>query len=55
MATLAEIRSKYPQYEDMSDDELAKAFHSKFYSDMDFGEFSKQIGLTSAPFQRASR
>jgi len=49
MATLAEIRSKYPQYEDMSDDELAKALHGKFYSDMDFGDFSKRIGLTSAP------
>ena len=34
MATISEIRQQYPQYSDMSDVELADAFHSKFYSDI---------------------
>lgn len=42
---IAEIREKYPQYNDLSDEELAKGLHAKFYSDMDFGEFSNKIGL----------
>jgi hypothetical protein len=48
MATLAEIRQQYPQYQDMSDDALASAFHSKFYSDMPREEFDKKIGLSKA-------
>lgn len=43
---IAEIREKYPQYNDLSDEELAKGLHAKFYSDMDFDEFSNKIGLT---------
>lgn len=42
---IAEIRQKYPQYNDLSDMELAQGLHKKFYSDMDFGEFSQKIGL----------
>lgn len=45
MPTLAEVRQQYPQYSDMSDDALANALHSKFYSDMPRGEFDKKIGL----------
>lgn len=45
MATLAEIRKQYPQYEDMSDQQLADALHSRFYSDMDRGEFDRKVGL----------
>lgn len=41
---LRELRAKYPQYSDMSDDQLARSFHSKFYSDMPFGEFASKIG-----------
>jgi hypothetical protein len=51
MASIQEIRSKYPQYNEMSDEDLARALHGKFYSDMDFGEFSERIGL--APAQEA--
>lgn len=47
--TIDEIREKYPQYADMSDEDLARALHQRFYSDMDFGEFAGQIGLRSAP------
>ena len=48
---LTELRSQYPQYNDMTDEEFAKAFHGKFYSDLDFGEFSSRVGLapTMAP------
>lgn len=42
---IREIRNKYPQYADMSDEEIARALHAKDYSDMDFGEFSSRIGL----------
>ena len=51
MASIQEIRNKYPKYNEMSDEDLARALHGKFYSDMDFGEFSERIGL--APAQEA--
>jgi len=49
MATLAEIRSQYPQYSDMSDADLAGALHAKFYSDMPVEEFNQKVGLTVTP------
>lgn len=50
MATIAEIRAKYPQYADMPDAALADALHKKFYADMPQNEFNAKIGLTpSAP------
>lgn len=45
MATLADIRSKYPQYNDLSDTELADALHSKFYSNIPKDVFYTQVGL----------
>jgi len=42
---IAEIRQKYPQYQDLTDYQLANGLHQKHYSDMDFGEFSNKIGL----------
>lgn len=44
---ISEIRAKYPQYNDLSDEQLAKGFHKKFYSDMDYNEFASKIGLKS--------
>jgi hypothetical protein len=44
MPSLAEIRTKYPQYADMPDDKLAGALHQKFYSDMPFADFSQRVG-----------
>lgn len=44
---ISTIREKYPQYDDLSDKQLAEGFHSKFYSDMDFGEFAQKIGLST--------
>lgn len=45
MATLADVRSQYPQYNDLSDTELADALHSKFYSNIPKDVFYTQIGL----------
>ena len=45
MPTITEVRQKYPQYDDLSDDQLAGALHRKFYSDMPAEEFRAKIGL----------
>src|SRR5665213_237061 len=42
--TLAEFRTQYPQYHDMSDSDLTSALHAKFYSDMPADEFARKIG-----------
>jgi hypothetical protein len=49
MATIAEIRQKYPQYSDMPDAALADALHSKFYSDISKNDFYAKIGLGATP------
>jgi hypothetical protein len=49
MATIAEIREKYPQYSDMPDAALADALHGKFYSDMPKTDFYAKVGLIAAP------
>ena len=45
MPTIAEVRQKFPQYGDLSDDQLADALHQKFYSDVPAEEFRAKIGL----------
>lgn len=52
MTTLQEIRQKYPQYDDLNDQQLADSFHSKFYSDLPKDQFYEKIGLSSAPLQQ---
>ncbi|WP_378947772.1 hypothetical protein [Mesorhizobium sp. ANAO-SY3R2] len=47
MTTIAEIRAQYPQYDDLSDQQLADALHSKFYSDMPVEEFKSKIGMVN--------
>lgn len=47
MPTIAEIRQKYPQYQDMSDDALAGALHKKYYSDMPEADFRARMGLAA--------
>lgn len=49
MASIAEVRQKYPQYSDMSDRQLADALHAKFYADMPKADFDAKIGLKTAP------
>lgn len=45
MATIAEVRAKYPQYADMPDAALADALYNKFYSDVPRADFNAKIGL----------
>lgn len=51
MASLAEIRAKYPQYGDMSDGQLADALHRKFYADMPRGEFDAKVGARGSSYE----
>lgn len=45
MTSIAEIRKQYPQYEDMSDEQIARGLHTKYYSDIPFDQFSARVGL----------
>lgn len=47
MATIADIRKQYPQYNDLSDEQLAQGFHEKFYRDIPYDQFKQQIGITT--------
>lgn len=40
---ISEIRQKFPQYEDMPDEQLVIGLHRKFYSDMPFKDFNQKI------------
>lgn len=42
---IQEFRQQYPQYQDMSDDQLASSLHAKFYSDMPYADFAAKIGV----------
>lgn len=42
---IQDIRKQYPQYNDLSDQELADGFHSKFYSDIPKNDFYSKIGF----------
>jgi len=45
MTSLKAIREKFPQYQDMSDADLASGLHQKYYSDMPRADFDAKIGL----------
>lgn len=44
--TIQEIRAKYPQYSDLSDEELLTKFHARYYSDMPLDSFRTKVGIT---------
>jgi hypothetical protein len=46
MATLAEFRAQYPQYDAVPDVKLADSLHQKFYSQIPKMDFYKTIGLS---------
>jgi hypothetical protein len=48
MATLAEFRAQFPQYDEVPDIKLADSLHEKFYAKMPKMEFYKTIGLGAA-------
>lgn len=43
MKTISEFRKEYPQYNDVSDQDLARTLHQKYYSDIDASEFNRQF------------
>ncbi len=43
MLTMNEVRSKYPDYNDLNDQQLADALHSKHYTDMPKEEFYSNL------------
>lgn len=45
MEGIKSLREKFPQYEDLSDSQLAFGVHQKFYADMPIVGFAKSIGL----------
>lgn len=47
--TLAAIRKQYPQYNDMSDQQLADSLYKKHYSDIPRDKFNQEIGLAPPP------
>lgn len=51
---IKEIRDKYPEYNDMSDKQLADALHRKHYSDMNRDDFYSKIGLQTEPVEQHS-
>jgi len=55
MASIAEIRSQFPQYADVSDAQLADAIHSKFYADMPKAEFDAKVLETKQANLEAGR
>ncbi len=42
---IKEVRQQYPQYKDLSDDELGRALHKKFYADMPYDTFATKVGI----------
>jgi len=47
--SLQEYRQKYPQYDDLSDEQLMQGIHKKSYSDMPYPEFATKITKTASP------
>lgn len=47
MSALDDLRKKYPQYNDLSDEELADKYHSKYYSDIPKEQYYAKIGLSN--------
>lgn len=39
------VRQQFPQYSDLSDEQLVRALHAKFYADMPYDEFARRAGL----------
>lgn len=48
---LTEIRQKYPQYDNLSDEQLVIGLHKKYYPQMDFNDFAQRVGYRSTPEQ----
>ena len=52
MLTIEEIRKRYPQYKDISDEKLLEGFHKKFYSNIPREEFFSKFNMGQQPQQQ---
>lgn len=43
------VRQKYPQYNDLSDEQLAEGLYKKYYSDLPRTDFYSRLGFEQAP------
>jgi hypothetical protein len=48
---IQQIRQKYPQYDKLSDAQLAEALRKKFYPQLDKEDFERRVGLRAAPVE----
>ncbi len=55
MTTLTEIRQRYPEYDDLSDDELTQRLHAQFYADMPYDDFARRIRAMPRQVARDTR
>lgn len=53
--TINDVRAKFPDYDDLSDEQLAEALHGKYYSDMAQQDFYSAIGLGQSGVQESPR
>lgn len=54
MGTLADFRRQYPQYNDMSDTELADALHRQYYSDLPKDEVFKRLNVKAPKAEQSA-
>ena len=45
---LTEIRNSYPQYNDLTDEQLVGGLHQKYYPDLDVKDFHERISYRPA-------
>lgn len=43
--SFADLRKKFPQYADLTDEQLAQGVHARYYPDMPFDQFAVKVGL----------
>jgi len=53
--TITDVRAKFPDYDDLSDEQLAEALHKKFYADMPQADFYSAIGLEHMDIKESPR
>ena len=47
MSGIARLREQYPEYSELSDEQLADGFYEKYYSDMSKADFYERVGLSN--------
>lgn len=52
---IQEFRTRYPEYDDMPDIDLATRFHAKYYSDIPFSDFASKFGVSVPPVEKTGK